>query len=174
MKTLTKYIIESTESFRVTDVEVTYNVDPVDFIIQAPETFQESDVQQYLDDRYLENLPTGKDYSEKFFGKNKNEIYDAHFEYESFEHLSVEPKDYIEWDSKFNTSSSNNDDIKLDYFKVNNLKYIISFDKFDLVDVDEDEVEDHLIKIFKAAESNDDNEYDLTIQFDEDSLKFRK
>lgn len=164
---------ESVETYRLNEVEATYFVQPEEIIIQAPETFQESDIQQYIDDMWLNSLPSGQDYSEKLFGNNNDNITDAHFEYDTFEHLSVEPKEYIEWDSKYDVKKIP-EDVKLDYFKIKNLKYIISFDRFDLVDVDDDTVEEKLIDIFKSSESSYENEYPIEIVFDEDSLKYRK
>lgn len=173
MKRLRNYIVESVENYRLNSVIATYNVQPEEIILQAPETFQESDIQQYIDDMWLNALPSGQDYSEKFFGKNFENINDVHFEYDTFEHIDVEPKDYIEWNSKFDVKKTK-DDVKLDYFKIKNLKYFIEFDRFDMVDVTDDNVEEHLIKIFKAAESNDENEYPIEIVFDEKNLEYRK
>lgn len=173
MKSITKYIRESVETYRLNEIEATYNVQPEEIILQAPETFQESDIQQYMDDMWLNSLPSSQDYSEKFFGKNNDSISDAHFEYDTFEHIDVEPKEYIEWDAKFDVKKTK-DDVKLDYFKIKNLKYIIEFDRFDMVDVTDDTVEEKLIDVFKAADSSKENEYPIEIQFDEKSLKYRK
>lgn len=173
MKSIITYIKESVETYRLNEVEATYNVQPEEIILQAPETFQESDIQQYMDDMWLNSLPSSQDYSEKFFGKNNDSISDAHFEYDTFEHIDVEPKEYIEWDPKFDVKKSK-DDVKLEYFKIQNLKYIITFDRFDMVDVTDDDVEQKLIDIFKAAESSKANEYPIEIIFDSDSLEYRK
>jgi len=173
MKQLKIYIYEAVEQFRVNDLEVIYIVEPEEIILQAPETFQESDIQQYIDDLWINSLPSGQDNSEKFFGKNNSNIIDAYFEYDTFEHMDVEPKDYIEWDSKYDTKNTN-DEIKLDYFRIKNLKYIITFDRFDLVDVKEDEIDEKIKDIFRASESNDANEYPIEIKFDEDNIKYRK
>ena len=173
MKYIVQFIKEAVEAYRLNEVEVTYNVQPEEIILQAPETFQESDIQQYMDDMWLNQLPSGQDYSEKFFGKNNDNISDAHFEYDTFEHIDVEPKDYIEWDPKFDVKKSG-DDVKLEYFKIKNLKYIITFDRFDMVDVTDDNVKYELVKIFKAAESSYINHYPIEIQFDENYLKYHK
>ena len=141
--------------------------------MQAPETFQESDIQQYIDDMWLNALPSSQDYSEKFFGKNNDNISDVHFEYDTFEHIDIEPKEYITWDPKFDANKTK-DDVALEYFKIKNLKYIITFDRFDMVDVDDNNVEEKLIDLFRATESSKVNEYPIEIQFDEDSLKYRK
>ena len=173
MKSLKNYIYESVEEFRVNDLEVNYTVQPEEIILQAPEVFQESDIQQYMDDMWINSLPSGQDNSEKFFGKNNSNITDAHFEYDTFEHIDVEPKDYIKWDSKYDDKKTG-DDVKLEYFKIKNLNYIITFDKFDLVDVKEDEIDEKLKDIFRASESNDANDYPIEIKFDEDNIKYRK
>ena len=167
-------IIEAVEAYRLNEVEATYLVQPEEIILQTPETYQESDIQQYIDDMWLNSLPSGQDYSEQFFGKNNDSISDVHFEYDTFEHIDIEPKEFIEWNSKFDLKKTN-DDVKLDYFKIKNLKYIINFDRFDMIDVTDDNVEEKLIDIFRAAESNDANkDYPIEIKFDEDSLEYRK
>ena len=165
--------MEAVDIYRLNEVTATYFVQPDEIILQAPETYDESDIQIYIGDRWLNELPSGKDYAKELFGINGDSISDAYFEYDTFEHIDVEPKDYIEWDSKYDSKSSN-DDIKLEYFKLKNIKYIIVFDRFDLTEVDDDTAEDKLVDIFTAAESNNENEYPIEIKFDKDSLKYRK
>ena len=65
-------------------------------------------------------------------------------------------------------------DIKLEYFKLSNIKYIIEFDRFDMENVTDDDVKDKLIDIFKSSESNNANKWPLEIKFNEDSLEFIK
>ncbi len=173
MKSLKQFINEAVEIYRLTNVVAKYFIQPDEIIFQAPETYSESDIQIYIDDKWLKELPTADKYANKFFGVNKNSIIDAHFEYDSFEHLSVEPKDYIEWDVKYD-SKNVKEDVKLEYFKVKNLKYIIEFDNFDLTDTTDENVQEKLIDIFKAAESNNYNKYPIEISFDQDSLEYRK
>ena len=80
---------------------------------------------------------------------------------------------YIKWDPKFDVKKTN-DDVVLEYFRIKNLKYIITFDRFDMVDVDDNNVEEKLIDLFRAAESSKINEYPIEIQFDDSALKYRK
>ena len=173
MKSLQQFIIEAVDIYRLTEVVATYFVQPNEIMLQAPETYSESDIQIYLDDKWLSDLPSNEKYSEDFFGVNKDSISDAHFEYDGFEHLENEPATYIEWDSKYDSKTSN-EDVKLEYFKIKNLKYIITFDRFDMTNTDDDNVQEKLIEIFKASESNDANKYAIEIKFDENSLKYRK
>ena len=60
MKSINRYIKESVEVYRLNEVEATYNVQPEEIILQAPETFQESDIQQYMDDMWLNALPSSQ------------------------------------------------------------------------------------------------------------------
>ena len=41
--------------------------------VESPEKYSESDLQIYLDDIMLDELPGGKTYAEKFFGKKKKD-----------------------------------------------------------------------------------------------------
>lgn len=173
MKSIVKFIKESVDNYRLTKVVAEYLVQPEELIFQAPETYSESDIQIYIEDKYLEELPAGQSFANKFFGNNSNSIIDAHFEYDTFTHLDVEPKDYIEWEAKYD-SKNVSDDTKLDYYKINNIKYIIEFDNFDMEYTSDNNVKENLINILKAAESNNDNEWPIEIQFNEDSLEFRK
>ena len=71
MKSIIQFIKEAVENYRLNSVEVTYTIQPEEIILQAPETFQESDIQQYMDDMWLKALPSSQDYSEKFFVQSK-------------------------------------------------------------------------------------------------------
>ena len=157
MRSFTQYIKESIDTYRLNEVEATYIVQPEEIILQAPETFQESDIQQYMDDMWLPKLPSNSDYSEKFFGKNNDSNTNNYVQ------------GYFQYDSK-----KSGDDVKLEYFKIKNLRYIISFDRFDMVGVDDDNVREKLIDVFKSCESSKENEWPIEIVFDEDSLEFRK
>lgn len=174
MKSLLSYILESVEIYRLNEVEVTYFVSPDEIILQAPETYSESDIQIYISDLWLQDLPSNEKYSKNLFGINHDSISDVHFEYDTFEHIDVEPKEYVKWESKYDLKNSNLDEVKLEYFRIKNLKYIITFDRFDMTDTNDDNVEEKLKDIFKASESNNDNKYAIEIHFDEKSLKYKK
>ena len=166
-----KYLSESYDSLRLNDVTVEYDVNPQELIIQAPNTYQETDIQLYINDMWLNRLPSGQDYSEKFFGNNFENIADAYFEYDSFEHITIEPAEYIEYEPKYDVKNKKED--QLDYFKITNLKYFINFDRFDLVDTDENHIKYTLEKIFKTAESSNINKYPIEIKFNKNSLEYR-
>jgi hypothetical protein len=174
MKTLKTYINESYETYRLNNVKVTYDCKPDEFIVEAPETYQESDIQQYLDDKLLINLPSGIDYSEKFFGKNHDSISDIYFEYDTFEHMKDENKPSkisLKWDPRYN---NNNKDVTLNYFKITNLKYIIIFDRFDILNGNDDNVQRVLEEVFMATVSNNENEYPIEISLDTKNIEYSK
>lgn len=173
MKSLVQFLKESVEAFRVTDLEATYTVQPEEVILQAPDHFQESDIQQYIDDKWLSDLPTSEETREELFGANADNISDAHFEYDTFEHMDVEPRDYIEWDTEFDPKGGKEEQT-LGYFRLKNVRYIVNFDQFDLVDVDEDNVDEKLIEFFKTTESNKTHEWAVEIIFDEKATKYKK
>ena len=122
MKTLKQFICEAVDIYRLNEVEATYFIQPDEIILQVPETYSESDIQIYIDDKWLNKLPSSQDYADNFFGINADSISDVHFEYDTFEHIDIEPKEYIEWDADYDSKTSN-DDLKLEYFKLKNLKY---------------------------------------------------
>lgn len=177
MKKLNEYILEAYKTYRLNNVKVKYDCHPDEFIIQAPETYQESDVQLYMDDKLLIQMPSGDQYAERFFGKNCDNIYDIHFEYDTFEHLesetSINKKDVnLEWDPKYNTSK--NKDIVLNYFKITNLKYIIEFDRFDILNGNDDNVKKVLESVFMATVSNAENKYPIEITLDIKNIEYSK
>lgn len=175
MKSLQQFINEAYEMFRLNSVTVKYNVKPENFIIQAPETYQESDVQQYIDDKLLIDLPSGADYSEQFFGKNCDNIADVYFEYDGFEHNDEtnrkEPN--LEWDSHYD-KNINNQDVELENFKLIRLKLVVKFDRFDIQYGSEDNAPKVLEEVFMATVSNDENEYSLELTLDPDNIEYSK
>lgn len=177
MKSLIEFINESYKLYRLNKVIVKYNVIPENFIIQAPETYQETDIHQYIDDKLLIELPSGIDYAEQFFGKNHDNIMDVYFEYDGFEHISKEKeKDYsynLEWDSNYNKTNTN-DEIELDLFKLKNLKYVIIFDRFDILNGNDDNIKKVLEEIFNATVSNNENKYPIEITLDDKNIEYSK
>ncbi len=60
----------------------------------------------------------------------------------------------------------------LNYFKVTNLKYIIGFDRFDILNGNKDNVENVLKEIFLATVSNDNNKYPIEISLDTKNIEY--
>lgn len=174
MKQLSQYILEAYEVFRLNTVTAKYNCNPEDLYIQAPETYQESDVQQYIDDKLINELPAGPNYAEKFFGKNAKNIVDVYFEYDGFEHLEEDKEDteiHLKWDPKYNTTNA---EVELDIFVLKNIKYVITFDGFELLDNNDNNINSVLNEIFKATISNDQNKYPINISIEDKNIDYSK
>jgi hypothetical protein len=155
-------------------VKVTYDVEPHDFYVEAPETYQESDVTMYLQDYVISKLPSGPDKASMFFGSNADNMYDVYFEYDSFHRIgSSDTHDAsLKWDSRYDVKKS--DDEKLDLFKLTGLKYVIKFDRFDILNGSDDTVRETLETIFDATVSNDSNEYPITITLNHENIEYSK
>ena len=172
MKSLKNYIYESVEEFRVSDLEVNYTVRPEEIILQAPEVFQESDIQQYMDDMWINSLPSGQDNSEKFFGKNYSNIIDAHFEYDSISQaMGKDQKVDLVWDEKYDRDIK--DSSELITVQISNLKYTIEFEKF-LFDhtINDTNVRKTLETLLQTTVSNSINKYPIEISLNNSNITF--
>lgn len=171
MKSFQQYILEAqNNNIRLNSVTVTYECSPMnddkrnDIIIQAPDSYQEADIQQYINDLLLNSLPSSQDYATKFFGVNDENIFDIYFEYDKFEHLDNEDKsEYdIEWNNDYSKSGKAEE---LGKFKLTNLKYIIKFDRFDMEGIkDDNKISSYLQEIFNVTVSNSSNQYPIFIK----------
>ena len=175
MKNITTFIREAYDSNSIASVKVVFDVKPEEFYISAPETYSESDIQIYLGDRLLPDLPADNDKYEKLFGKNKDKINDVYFEYDKFEHIQDDVDKYedklsLEWDAYYDEKAK---DATLNIFKITKLHYIILFDEFEVLD-DTDDVKEVLDEIFVAMNSNDANKYPVEIEYNKDLLEFEE
>ena len=172
MKALKTFINEANENIRLNSVEIKYDCSPSPYYIAAPESYQESDVQQYMNDKLLNELPSSQNYVDIFFGANADNIYDAYFEYTDFSRTESS-SEYIDlpWDSHYAIKAENEND-KLNVFKVTDLKYIIKFDRFDLVNVARYDIQKTLNTVFDTTISNEVNVYPITLSLDNENIKF--
>ena len=74
MKDIVKFIKESVSVYRLNKVIAKYLVQPSELIFQAPETYSESDIQIYIGDKYLNEMPSYTEYAYNFFGINADNI----------------------------------------------------------------------------------------------------
>ena len=169
MKSLLQYITEGFTEAQLSDVKVTYNVEPETIVFQVPSNYSESDFQIYLGDRFYKSLPGDESIGKKKFGKNFDNINDAYFEYKSYEVIKDTDECNYEWDSQYDQKLK---EPELTYVKIDALKYYILFDTFVIKKSDNEDIHDVLSKIFKAAEYNDANQYPIQIIFDEDNLEY--
>ena len=84
--------LEDKDTIEVKNLVVTWITKDKTYV-ESPEKYSESDLQIYLDDIMLDELPGGKTYAEKFFGKNADNIVDAYLAYDSMEEAMGEEKE---------------------------------------------------------------------------------
>lgn len=170
-KTLIDYIKEDLDGDNVIvlqNLQATYK-GPESLFVQVPKTYSESDVQIYLDDVLLKQMPGGQDQeSTKLFGDNNiKNINDAHFEYdEMLEVNSTAPTFDIAWGTNYD---NNVKDEEMHVVCIKNIKYIIVFTQFELVSVTTDTYEDKLNDIFENTVS-DNYKYPFNITLNTDDL----
>lgn len=174
MKSLVQFINEEYNKKIVQNVKVIFDVEPEEFYINAPTTYSESDIQIYLSDVLLKELPSENKKYQKLLGKNIKNINDAYFEYEKFEHIQdSDIEDFnLDWDKYYDEKVKEED---LDVFKIIKLKYIILFDEFELLDnnlTDEDDIRKTLNEVFHKLDSSNINKYPIEIKYNEESLEF--
>ncbi len=172
MKSLQQTIKEAYEEFRVTNLDVPYKIgDEENITFQVPETYSEDDFQIYIQDLYLDSFPGSEDNQEDFFGSNVDNIYDTLFEYDKYEKSDEEPKNYIEFDKSKDNKIK--DDTKLVFVTLENLRYIIKFDEFDLKEEDTTDIKKTVIEIFKRCESSETNKYPIELTLDTENIKYK-
>lgn len=172
MKTLKQYINEEFTPTTVSDVKVVFDVSPEEIYIAAPGTYSESDIQIFLHDVFMMKLPSENDKYKNLLGKNRDEISDAYFEYDSFTH-----EDSYEGEYDFEVDSHYDDKVKeddLETYKITGLKYIILFDEFEILDKKTDDVKGTLDEIFTKLDSSELNEYPAEIKYNPDLLEFEE
>lgn len=165
MKSLIEYIFEELNKRTIDNVTVIYKGPNSDVYVDCPETYQEDDIHQYIDDLLLEQMPSNPDIAEKYFHANVKYINDAYFEYDGFERLTYK-KDItdIEYDSELGKDVS--DDVKIVTFRLKNLRFKMLFSKFEIMIDDEADVDETLAAIFRAYESNSYNDTDIKFKYD--------
>ena len=172
MKNLVNYIKESYEKTTLSNVKVVFDVLPEEFYLNAPETYSESDVQIYLGDSLLKNLPSENKKYQNLLGKNKDYISDAYFEYDKFEHIKdFEDEVNLTWDSYYDDKV---DEKSLNTFKITGLKYTILFDEFEVLDKNNDDIKNVLDEIFTKLDSSSINKYPVEIKYNSELLEFEE
>lgn len=170
MKSLKQFIKEEYEANKVENLKLVFNVKPEEFYLNAPETYSESDIQIYIGDVLLKELPADNNKYSKLLGKNVENINDAYFEYDKFEHMQDSDVDEfnLEWDQYYD--EKHNED-KLDVYKITNLRYVIMFDEFEILD-DTDDIRKTLDEVFHKLDSSNINKYPVEIEYDSKQLEY--
>ena len=175
MKSLKSFLNESLDATTIKNVKIVYKAKKDRLSFTVPETYSENDFQIYLQDRFGDEMPSGEDFRDRFFGKNAQNIDDAYFEYSTFTKTSQDSYKNsidIEWDSQYD---ENKKDSKMSVIEIRNLIFTILFDEFELMSSNNGDDADFLIeKICKASESSDLNKYPIDILYDRSRTKYEK
>lgn len=171
-KSLVQFIKEELESQSVLDLIVKYYIVPKSVVLTAPSNYSEDQIIQYLQDMWFTELPGGAENIEKIFGVNGEHLIDTYLEYDGFSHSKNEIRgnEFIEWETKEDPDNY----LDLEYFVVKNIKYCLSFDKFELKIEPGTDIKNMLEEIFKTYESNAINKYPIEIKLDKDSIEFKE
>lgn len=168
MKSISQFITEAYDDKTIKDLVVEYKFPKFKFTLNAPETYEESDIQQYLDDYVLSKLPNDASIGKKAFGINYSFISDAYFEYDKYEKLgNKQDKIDLEWNDEYANDNVDQDEKNVTFI-LYNFKYILKFDKFN-IKYDKN-VKKTLKELFKTYESNDNNKYPIELKFDSKAL----
>lgn len=170
MKHLTEYIEEHRiqEDLNepiVKNVIATYKRKDGSLLVQVPDSYNEDDLQKYIDDRCSANMPSDENNIEDLFGENAQHITDAYFEYEKLsvpQNSTVKPD--LEWDKRYDTR--NDKEVNLMTYSLDEFKYHMTFDEFKLTNMNDEEVKPILEDIFKSAESTQSHPWEIEIIFD--------
>lgn len=169
-KSFVEFINEELETENVLDLIVKYNIEPKHIVAEAPSNYSEDIFIQYLQDLWFNELPGGPDNLDKIFGVNGEHLIDTYLEYEGFSHSkkSIHGSEVIEWDSQKDPDNKQ----ELEYFMIKNVKYCLSFDKFELKIPPNDDIDKTIQEIFKTYESNSINKYPIEIKLADNSISF--
>lgn len=165
MKNLVTYLKEAFEQNSINNLEVTYKCNKDEILINCPETFQEDDIHQYIDDLLLEQMPSNQDIAKKYFRNNVKYINDAYFEYDSFQRLDYK-KDIVDITYDDNLGKDAPNESKIVTFRLTKLRFKMTFSKFELMIEEDDNIDETLDKIFNAYESNSYNDTDIIFKYD--------
>ena len=171
MKSLVEHMYEALNDTTVLNkLEVKWD-GPEEYFIQVPESYGESDIQIYLDDILLPQMPIENNI--KALGKNEKELNDEYFEYESMEATQgTNQKADLEWDEQYDQSVNGTN---MNVMRIKGIKYCIAFNKFTIEKkLDGDEATtDFLYDFFNGigADTNDELPFEIVLNKDNISWK---
>ena len=147
------------QTIRLNDFEASWKVkDPENrkgiFVIEVPEDYSDDDINQYISDLLLESMPSDNNLAKEYFGSNMDNIIDARFEFEKKE----DAKDGLHCTFNF-FDKSLDDNYKgeqdnLVKYALENLRFIVDWSKFDVINTSDDGLLYDLWDIFKRTRSS--------------------
>lgn len=146
----------------LTDLVVVYNAEsPI--LIELPEGYSENDMQIYMDDKYLDDMPANYEKIEKLIGVAKDEISDSYFQYDKFSEYLGPNIPELKWDPHYDTTVDN--DARLVKYQITGLKYIMTIAEFKMVDVDASNVKKQFDEIMALTDWGEINKYPIKINY---------
>lgn len=146
------------QTIRLNDFEASWKVkDPENrkgiFVIEVPEDYTDDDINQYISDLLLESMPFDDDLAKEYFGSNMDNIIDARFEFEKKE----DAKDGLHCTFNFDKSLDDNykgEQDNLVKYALENLRFIVDWSEFDVINTSDDGLLYDLWDIFKRTRSS--------------------
>lgn len=146
------------QTIRLNDFEASWKVkDPENrkgiFVIEVPEDYTDDDINQYISDLLLESMPSDDDLAKEYFGTNADNIIDTRFEFEKKEDAKDELHCTFDFDKSLDDNYKGEQD-NLKKYALENLRFIIDWSEFDVVNTSDDGLLYDLWDIFKRTRSS--------------------
>lgn len=146
------------QTIRLNDFEASWKVkDPENrkgiFVIEVPEDYTDDDINQYISDLLLESMPSGDDLAKEYFGANADNIIDTRFEFEKKEDAKDGLHCTFEFDKSLDDSYKGEQD-NLKKYALENLRFIVDWSEFDVVNTSDDGLLYDLWDVFKRTKSS--------------------
>lgn len=154
---------DNDQDIRLNNFEVSWKVkDPQNkggtFILELPEEYQDEEINQYLIDMFGESMPSNDTLAKKYFGNNANNIIDARFEFEEKKEAKEGLHCTFEFDESIDDKYKGDTD-HLKKYELTNLRYIIDWGEFDVINTSNDGLMYDLWNIFLRTRSTSYNKY---------------
>lgn len=152
------------QTIRLNDFQAFWDVkDPENhsgtFVLSIPEDYTDDDLNQYLQDVYMEYMPCDEDLSKKLFGSNADHIIDARFEYDSKEKVNDNSKHVtLEYDKSKDNADKGTDD-NITKYVLKNLRLAVDWEYFDVANTSDDGLQDDIWEIFRRTQSSNNVKY---------------
>lgn len=172
-KSLSWTLTEANEEDLVTvkSVEAIYTTETSSLVIQVPDNYNEDNIQMYLDDTCMQDMPNNDDSAVELFGEeNASHIVDVYFKYNNLtipEDATIKPD--LEWNKRYDNKADKN--AKLMNYSLDGFEYVIVFDEFVINNFDNKQIQDILKNLFENAASNKIHPWAIEIILDKINFK---
>lgn len=149
---------------RINDLQACWSIeDPENkdglFVISIPKDYNKEEVSQYLSDLLLDNLPCDEDFATQYFQGNADNIIDAYIDIEDISELHDATKHItFEYDKSIGNDFNSVDEETINVV-CKNVRLIIDFEYFDIINLSVNQTNSILWNIFKRTVSNNNTVY---------------